>query len=267
MFRIYSYILLVGVIAVMTLGCSHGSKPLSEREESREAKALMQGLWVDQESGDVFFKMQGDTVYYPDTLVEPSAFRVVDDTLYIGSSAGYCIEKQTEHLLWFKNQNGELIKLEKTNGEMDAERAMEITKPQILTLTEVLKRDTVVMLDGQRYHLYTAINPTRYKVVRTSYNEDGIQVDQVYYDNIIHISVFQGSRQLFSQDFRKQQYGKHLPAGFLDQAILNDMQYAGADKDGFHFGAMLCYPDAASCYMIETIISPQGQLTTKRTEL
>ena len=254
------------LLLIATVSCKQSGKPLDERKESREAKVLMQGLWVDEESEEVFFKMEGDSVYYPDSLILPSRFRIIDDSLYIGTSGSYYIVKQTEHVLWFKNHNGEIVKLKKSDEKGDEEETYTAPIRPIVQLKNVLKKDTVVFLDGQRYHCYIAINPTRYKVIRTSYNEDGLQVDQVYYDNIIHVSVFQSNRQLFSHDLRKQFYQKSVPDDFLQQAILNDMSFDHVDEQGFHFNATLCMPDAASCYMVDNIVSTDGLLSTKLIE-
>ncbi len=249
------------VLVMLFAGCRNSANGSQERKESREAKALLQGVWLNQDTEEVFFKVQGDTVYYPDTVSLPSYFKIVDDTIYIGTSAGYHISKQSEHLLWFENSNGEAIKLEKQ--QLDADDVFQRSAPVIQTLTEVLKRDTVVFLEGQRYHCYTAINPTRYKVVSRQLNDDGIMVDQVYYDNIVHVSVFKGSQQVFSRDIRKQQYAKLVPEEFLANAILNDMIYEFSDGEGFHFNAHLCVPNEATSYVIANIVSRDGRLTTK----
>ena len=254
------------LLSVTCIGCRQGAKALDEREESREAKALMQGVWIEEESDELFFKMQGDSVYYPDTMSVPSYFRVIDDSLYIGSATGYRIEKQTEYVLWFRNHNGEVVKLKKAVPDSGEEEEFVEKKTPIQPVTQVVKRDTVVFLDGQRYHCYIAINPTRYKVVYNTYNEDGMQVEHVYYDNIIHVSVFKDSHSLFSRDLRKQVYQQHVPDGFLQQAILNDMVFECADQEGFHFSASLCQPDAASCYRVDNIITTDGTLTTKLIE-
>ena len=134
------------------------------------------------------------------------------------------------------------------------------------TLNEVVKTDSVVMFGGQRYHWYVAVNPTRYKVQKTSYNDDGVGVENVYYDNIINISLFKGAEKLFSRDFRKQMYIKNVPPRFLDQAILGNMQFDHIDARGFHFNATLCIPDGASCYLIETLISFNGEVVYKLLE-
>ena len=245
------------------VGC--GQKTADQLPESQEAKQLLQGIWSDEETENLVFQMRGDSVYYPDSTSMPAYFRVYDDTLYIGSSARYHIEKHTEHLLWFKGGDGELVKLVKDDGEEEQE-TFEKNKAQILSLTDVLKKDTVVSYNGNRYHLYVAINPTKYKVVRHTLNEDGLDVENVYYDNIIHLSIFQGAHQLFSRDFRKQQYQQHVPAQFFDQAVLNNMEYSSADEKGLHFNVSLCTPGDASCYLIEHVVSLDGQLSTELIE-
>jgi len=255
------------ILCVLTfaifVGC--GQKTADQLPESQEAKQLLQGIWSDEETESLVFQMRGDSVYYPDSTSMPAYFRVYDDTLYIGSSARYHIEKHTEHLLWFKGGDGELVKLVKDDGEEEQE-TFEKNKAQILSLTDVLKKDTVVSYNGNRYHLYVAINPTKYKVVRHTLNEDGLDVENVYYDNIIHLSIFQGAHQLFSRDFRKQQYQQCVPAQFFDQAVLNNMEYSNADEKGLHFNVSLCTPGDASCYLIEHVVSLDGQLSTELIE-
>ncbi len=245
-------------------GCGQKGSNVSEAEESKEAKQLLQGVWIDEDTETAAFRMKGDSVYYPDSTSMPAYFRVVGDTLYIGETVGYHIEKHTEHVLWFKGKNGELMKFAKSTEETREDEFTE--QPQVLTLTEVLKRDTVVFWNGNRYHLYIAINPTKYKVVRHTTNDDGMDVENVYYDNIIHLSVFHGSRQLFSRDFRKQLYEQNVPKQFVGQSILNDMIFRQADAEGMHLDLSLCTPGDASCYLIEHIVSYEGKLTTKLQE-
>ena len=207
--------------------------------------------------------MRGDSVYYPDSISIPAAFKVVGDTLYIGSSVRYHIEKHTEHVLWFRSNDGELVKLVKDADATDGQTNYERKTPQILSLADVLKRDTIVTYEGKHYHLYVAINPTKYKVVRHTVNEDGLDVENVYYDNIIHLSIYQGAHSLFSRDFRKSFYQQRVPAAFFQQAVLNDMEYVGCDSQGFHLNVSVCMPGDASCYLVEHIVSFDGQLSTK----
>ncbi len=257
------YHIILAALVLLT-GCSQQQKPVSEREESREAKRLLQGVWMDEDTESAVFQMKGDSVYYADTTSMTAYFKVVDDTLFIGST-GYYIEKQSEHVLWFKDNNGETSKLVKSDDET-LDELFEQSQPQVLTLTEVVKRDTVVFCNGERYHLYIAVNPTKYKVTRQAVNEDGLTVENVYYDNIIHLSIFQGADQLFSRDFRKSMYEKKVPAQVLSQAILNNLEYEKTDDEGFHLRASVCIPDEASCYMVGHTVSFDGQLTTQLLE-
>ena len=265
--RISCFLTTLFVVALLTVGCGGSPVAPNAQEESREAKQLLQGVWTDEDTEAVAFRMKGDSVYYSDSTSMPASFKVVGDTLYIGDNIRYAIEKHTEHVLWFKNQRGELMKFVK-----DAEAAKEMSPtefssaPKILTLTEVLKRDTVVTYNGERYHLYVAINPTKYKVVRHVVNDDGLEVENVYYDNIIHLSVYHGATSIFSRDFRKQFYSGKVPANFLSQAILNDMEYNKTDAKGFHMLTSLCAPDEASCYQVEVIVDFKGNMTSRLLE-
>lgn len=245
------------ICGMLLAGC--GTTP-QKPQESKKAKGMLQGMWIDEETDEVLFKLQGDSVYYPDSTSMPAYFMVTGDTLYIGDRARFHIEKHAEHVLWLSNRDGEVIKLHKDDDKDDAK---EFLDHQVLTLTEVVKHDTIVFYNGVRYHLYFAINPTKYKVIRHTVNEDGMDVENVYYDNIIHLSIFKGSTQLFSRDFRKPQYGKKVPEQYLTQSILTNLEYEKTDAQGFHVNASLCIPGNASCYMVEHIIDHEGNITTK----
>lgn len=257
-------ILCVFVLAVL-VGCGQRSGDAT-LPESQEAKQLLQGMWCDKETESVVFLMKGDSVYYPDSTSMPAYFRVYADTLYIGSSARYHIKKHTEHLLWFTSGDGELVKLVKDDDAADEKDAFDHHNTPVLSLTDVLKKDTVVSYDNRRYHLYIAVNPTKYKVSRHTINEDGLDVENVYYDNIIHLSIFNGATEIFSRDFRKQHYQQRVPAQFYNQAVLNNMEYASIDEKGIHVDVSICTPGDASCYLIGHIISFDGQLSTELLE-
>ena len=230
--------------------------------DDKEAKEMLQGVWVDEESGDVSFRVSGDTLYFADATSMPTYFRISGDSLYLASGTAYSIVKRTEHLFWINNQNGDLLKLQK--GDEDTE--IEQGSPSVLTYTHQVKIDSVVTYNNRRYHWYIAINPTKYKVTKRSYNDDGLEVENVYYDNIMNVSVFDGARKLFSSDFRKQQYQGLVPAAFLDEAILANMEFNHIDKEGLHFNATLCIPDGATCYMVESTISYTGALSMQLVE-
>ena len=256
--RLLTISLLMGVL----VACNQNNS--SVLPENKEAKTLLQGVWVDQESGDISFKAKGDTIYFSDATSMPTYFRIFEDSLYLGSGTSYSIVKQTEHLFWFKNQNGDLLKLEKGDGEEAV--VNEHPAPSVLIYTHQVKIDSVVTYNSKRYHWYIAINPTKYKVTKRSYNEDGLEVENVYYDNIMHVSVFLGADKLYSSDFHKQQYKGLVPDAFLDEAIFANMEYSHVDAQGLHFKAVLCIPDGATSYVVETTISYTGTASMKLAE-
>lgn len=231
------------------------------QQENKEAKQLLQGIWIDQDTEEVTFRAVGDTIFYPDTISQPAYFRIMGDSLVLGDpGTSYPIVKQSANFFSFRNQNGDEMKLVKSDDPIHV-FAFVHDKPQVLSYTEVVKYDSVVNYNGQRYHWYLAINPTKYKVHVTTYNDDGVQMDNVYYDNIMHISLFKGAQKLFSSDFRKQQY-QQIPPDFLSNAILSNMEYTRTDASGIHFVATVCVPDGASCYKVENVISFDGKLST-----
>ena len=260
-------LLLIVTVALLT-GCSRqkaGQAPVGEQEESREAKAMLQGIWLDPETEEVSLSVRGDTIFYSDSTSMPAYFKIVGDSLVFATGTKYGIVKQTDHLFWFKNQNGDVVKLQKSDNPEDAAEFIHGTPP-VLTYTHQVKKDSTITYGGERYHWYVAINPTRYKVVKRTYNDDGVEVENVYYDNIMHISLYKGSQRLYSSDFRKQQYAKYVPQEFLREAVLGNMEYDHADSEGLHFRATLCIPDGASCYLVDTTISYKGQMSMKTIE-
>ncbi len=253
-------VIALAMVAVVA-SCRQGKAPAAgTTDEDRSAKAMLQGIWLDEETENVVFKVEGDSVFYPDSTSIPLYFKIVGDTLIMGSNESkYPIMKQSTETFWFGSPTGVIVKLVKSN-DPNSTYAFVDASPQPIVITEVQKHDTVVMHEGERYHCYTAINPTEYKVIRKTYNDDGVEVENIYYDNIIHISVFHGAEQVYSRDFRKTMFASFVPEHFLEQAILNNMTYNKVDAEGFHFNAMLCIPDAASCYMLDTKITFDGEM-------
>lgn len=246
------------VILVACFSCVGGTSS-TLNTENLDAKAMLQGIWVEDNTEEVVFRVDGDTVYYPDDSSQPSYFRIVNDSLELGGYR-YAVVQQTEHTFCFLNQAGDDVKLRKSTSSADS-LAFCRHQPEMISSSVVVKRDSVVLYNGERYHWYVAINPTKYQVTKTSYNSEGIGVENVYYDNIIHISLYHGAKRLFSRDMRKQMYEGKVPNEFLSQAILGGMAYDYIDAKGVHFNATLCVPEEASCYMIETLVGFDGQLS------
>ena len=244
------YCIIASLFILSFVACKQQRNDVSENEtpEDLEAKAMLQGIWIESETEEVSFLAKGDTIFFPDSTSQPSYFRIVSDSFCLGENR-YAITKQTEHLFCFQNQAGEEVRLEKSENKEDSLAFLD-NQPEILSLNEVLKIDSVVLFGGERYHWYIAVNPTRY----------------IYYDNIIHISLYRGSECLFSRDIKKQMFADDVPQQFLDQAVLGNIKYDHVDSRGVHFNANLCIPDVASCYLVETLIGFDGQMTKKLLE-
>lgn len=257
---------MLGFVIFLFASCKGKSGDATDTTEGKEAKKSLQGIWVDGDTGDVTFKIDGDSILYPDSTSQSAPFKIMGDTLVIGSNGKYPIVKRSSQVLWFENPNGDVVKLNKSNDPDDALVFTRENKRAVTTTAEVVKKDTVVMYAGERYHCYIVTNPTRYKVVNTTYNSDGVAIDKVYYDNIMHISIYKGSEKLYSRDINKRMFSRFVPKQILSQSILTCMEFTKVDSRGFHFNTTICIPDDASCYMLDTYVSLKGQLAMELIE-
>ena len=87
-----------------------------------------------------------------------------------------------------------------------------------------------------------------------------------YYDNIVHVSVYKANECLYSRDIRKSLFDGKMPAQFLSQAILSDVEFCKVDSDGFHFETTVCIPDGASCYMFDLTVGFTGKVRIRLLE-
>lgn len=249
------------------LGCGKKADTVQVPPEDTHAKELLQGIWLNEDDEDVAFRVKGDTIFYPDSTSQPVYFYIYSDTLVMkgASEVKYPIIKQAAHLFEFKSQSGDVIKLVKTSDKSYLESFQE-KQPVALNQKTLIKRDTIVGLGEEKYHLYAQVNPTSYKVLKSSLNDDGVQVDNVYYDNIVNLNVFHGATKVFSRDFRKKDFEKKVPASFLEQAILSDVVYDGIDKNGIHYLAILAMPDSYLSYQVKVTVSFSGHLNIQTVE-
>ena len=105
------------------------------------------------------------------------------------------------------------------------------------------------------------MNPTTYKVISPSYNDDGVEVDNVYYDNIINLNVFHGAQRLFGGDFKKRQFTKWVPTQFLQGSILSDLTFDHCDENGIHYTASFIKPgDSMGSYQVDVMVNYKGHL-------
>lgn len=246
-------------LTLLCVACGHKGQP-KEEPQDYAAKKAMQGVWVDEDEEDVAFRIKGDTVSFPDSTTMPVYFMVKSDSFVLCgvNRVAYPIVKRTPHLFVFVNQNGEQVRLVKSDDASYAEMFGQKKEAVAINQNTLLKRDTVVTFDGERYHSYVQVNPTTFKVVRTSYNDDGVEVGNVYHDNIIHLSVYQGGRKVYSQNVPKQQFARMVPKGVLSQAVFSDLVFLSIDKEGIHYNAVLAIPDSMTSYIVELIVGFNG---------
>lgn len=222
-------------------------------QESKQAKVLLHGIWADELSGDVVMKAEGDTIYFPDSTSVPVCFKIFKDTLVMGVDK-YLIERQSANVIWFVNHAGETIKLVKSSEPSDTLAFTKIA-PNAIVVGELVKSDTVVYFNNQRYHSYSTINPTTFKIYKTTHNDDGLKVDNIYYDNIINISIYKSSNRLYSCDFNKHMFKTHIPHEVFVQCVLGNMKLLKLDSCGFHYQATIGIPDEAGGYIVDTLIT------------
>ena len=250
------------IVAIALLGAC-GSGGLNNKEIAREdttAKQLMQGIWLNVDDEDVAFRVDGDTIYYPDGISQPVYFQIVSDSIVLHGVQliKYPIERQSENYLQFRNQGGDVVRLAKSENSEDR-LAFTTQRSVVMNQRQLIRRDTVVTFSGQRYHSYEQVNPTTYRVMKPTVNEDGFSVDNVYYDNIVNLTVYRGADRLYSSDFRKADFAKFLPEGYLEQSILSDISFRKIDADGLHYEASICIPDSPLSYILAVTIGFDGQ--------
>lgn len=236
--------------------------------EDFTAKQLLQGIWVDDETDMPLIRIEGDTMYYVNPQSVPVSFKIVHDTIYIYSNepVAYKIERQTEYSFWFHSLGDEVIKLHKSENTEDSLAFISREVEVISTTPEVVKKDSVVMYKSTRYRGYVYINPSKMKVFKTTYSENGISVDNVYYDNVIHICVYEGTKILYGQDITKKMFSDIFPAEILEQTILADMDFIGVDEEGYHYQATLGIPESSVYNLVNIVIGVDKAMSIKKVE-
>lgn len=260
--------LIIELCCVIGLIACGNSKEKKITEEDITAKTLLQGIWVDDETELPLMRIEGDTIYYADPQNIPVSFKIVKDTLFVygNNTVAYKIDRQTEYSFWFHSLADEVVKLHKSESPEDIlvfnNREIEI----IPTAMEVVKKDSIVMYKGTRYRGYVYVNPSNMKVTKTSYSEGGISVDNVYYDNVIHICIYEGKKQLYGKDITKKMFSDIFSDELLNRMILADMDFIGVNNKGYQYQANLCVPESSVSNLVNITISFDNQMTIKKAE-
>ena len=236
--------LVIELCCVIVLAACGNGKEQNTVEEDSTAKVLLQGVWIDDETELPLMRIEGDTIYYADPQNIPVSFKIIRDTIYVygSNTVTYKIDRQTEYSFWFHSLADEIVKLHKSESPEDA-LAFENREVEVIPTTEVVKKDSVVM-----------------------YSEGGISVDNVYYDNVIHICVYEGRRMLYGKDITKKMFAGIFPEETLSQMILADMNFMGVDNEGYRYQATLRVPESSVYSLADITIGFDNRTEIKKAE-
>lgn len=248
-----------------TFSCKNTDKSTEDvTEKGVKTMKMLQGIWVNEDDGNVFMCFKGDSIYYPDNIGEPVAYKVANDTLHLCLSFPqvYIIRQLTDSSLRFVNNDGDEFRLLKSKVKSDIAR-FEHKNDSITEINQgiLIKRDSIITVDDKHFHAYVQINPTSYKVLKQGISDNGVSVEKAYYDNIIHVSVYEGAKKLYSHDFRKTDFSKFIPTSFLEGGILSDIKIKEADERGVKLEAIVAQPDSYATYVVVIIVSNEGKVT------
>ena len=259
MTKLYKYTAFI--ICLFFISCA-GKQPQNiVVKENHEMKAMLQGTWLDEDTETPMICIKGDSLHYmtPGTL--PVAFRIIEDSLitYGVEATSYHIEKQNEYMLWLQSDMGGIIKMNKADDSINS-IDFPIQTKKTEARKEVIQKDQIVFYNNVRYRGYVYINPSQIKVTRPSYSDEGFKLDNVYYDNVIHICVYEGKNKLFGKDIYKKDFSETVPEEFLQWAILSDMEFIGVNENGYQYQATVSIPDEITSYIINLSISKEGNI-------
>ena len=256
------------LICILLMSSCSGQSQKKEKieKENLTAKEWLQGTWIDDMTETPLFTVKGDTIYYNDESAAPVTFKIIKDTLktYGHKITSYHIKKQGESFILIQSIMGDILQLSKTDQSLDYHWTLQQTSEE--TIEKVIQKDLVVHYNNRRFRGYVYINPTDIKVHQPEITEEGLEVENVYFDNIIHICVYEGKKKLFGRDMKKQDFKLLIPEEYYQRAILSDMNFIGVNAKGYQYQATLCIPNSASCYLINLSISLNGEITYELTQ-
>ena len=259
MTNLYKYT--VFIIFLFFLSCIGKQSQNIDVKENHEMKAMLQGTWLDEDTETPMLCIKGDSLHYMTSGTLPVVFRIIEDSLitYGVETTSYHIEKQNEYMLWLQSDMGGIIKMNKADDSINSIDFPIQTKKTEAT-KEVIQKDQIVFYNNVRYRGYVYINPSQIKVTRPSYSDEGFKLDNVYYDNVIHICVYEGKNKLFGKDIYKKDFSETVPEEFLQWAILSDMEFIGVNENGYQYQATVSIPDEITSYIINLSISKEGNI-------
>ena len=163
-------------VCILTLlffltACRNRGADYQQQHEDKQAKEMLQGLWTNGENSDPAMLVKGDSIFYPDSASMPVRFWIYQDTIYLQGQNihGYKIEKQAAHLLKFANQNGDEVKLIKSNDKA----LYSAFNYHVYAMNTFLEQsqDTVIRTDLGYFQSKVHVQTTSDKVVKSTFND------------------------------------------------------------------------------------------------
>lgn len=235
-------------------------------QEDEKAKQMLQGIWINENDESPVFRFQGDSIYYPDKQSEPVRYSVYNDSihLFMSTPVNYSIKVLTKTTLRLIDDDGDEIELISSNDKAVLARFTNSQhKEGEINQNELIKRDSVLTHGDKRLHAYVQINPTRFKVLHQSVTTEGLNVEKAYYDNIIHVSIYDGAQKIFGRDFKKTDFSQFVPQNYLSTSILSDIVIKTTTDEGTIFEAIITEPESYTSYHVTIIINNEGKLSMR----
>lgn len=245
------FIKLTLVLTLTLASCSSSSyrSDMGGRSNSDSvAKNMLQGIWFLADSDAPFLKVHGDSLRFYEQPDIKIYFEINNDSLftYNNHRFGYKVDKQSDYFFWFHSLSNHMVKLYKSENDEDSLyfESQDVADIAADTTQQVIENDTIIYHGNDRYHGYSFINPSSYKVYKPLYSDEGIRINQVYYDNIVYICVYSGKDKLFGQNVSKADFKSLLDNEFYENVILADMNFTGVDDNWFYYVAKIEIPNS-----------------------
>lgn len=251
--KITCYLFNIFLISIVAYSCSNRYKDNIDVRDDSLSTRLLQGIWSEEGTNFPFMLIKNDSIYFADASNMPVRFQVKKDSIFFyghNSTIPYKIDSLSANLFAFHNLSEDIVKLQRSDDLEDtlAFRRQEVQSIKIVQ--DKISKDSIVIFDGKRYHGYVYINPSTMRVISTTFSESGIAVENVFFDNIVHLCVYQGKKMLFGRDIAKQIFADIFPPETLTKVVLADANFIGVDHSGYHFKAYLSHPDNPMSYVM-----------------
>lgn len=261
MTKLYKYTAIISFFFFYS--CAGKQSQTMSVKENLEMKTMLQGTWMDEDTETPMICIKGDSIHYMTSGTLPVAFRIIEDSLitYGTEPTSYYIVKQNEYMLWLQSDMGGIIKMNRADESESIHSVnFHVQTKKSEPTKEVIQKDQIEFYKDVRYRGYVYINPSQIKVTRPTYSDEGFKMDNVYYDNVIHICVYEGKNKLFSKDVYKKDFSEVVPEEFLQWAILADMEFIGVNEKGYQYQATISIPDEITSYIVNLSISTDGNI-------